>query len=107
MPALKAVQIASTDGPNRDYIATLEPLIIQMYASSSVNVLDLDALDCTVLEDLGFSGSMIGVLFLEEQIHQTAADAERYETQLTCLNSFKRSTLSSDEAFAVERLSPR
>jgi hypothetical protein len=59
MPALKAVQIASTDGPNRDYIATLEPLIIQMYASSSVNVLDLDALDCTVLEDLGFSGSKI------------------------------------------------
>jgi hypothetical protein len=107
MPALKAVRIASTDGSNRDYIATLEPLIIQMYANSGVNVLDLDALDCTVLEDLGFSERKIGVLFLEEQIHQTAADAERYKTQLTCLNSFKRSTLSSDEAFAVERLSPR
>ena len=54
------VPIASTDGSNRDYIATLEPLIIQMYASSSVNVLDLDALDCTVFEDLGFSERKIG-----------------------------------------------
>ena len=107
MPALTAVQIASTEGPNRDYITTLEPLIIQMYASPNVNVLDLGALDCTVLEDLGFSERRIGVLFLEEQIHQTAADAERYQTQLTCLNSFKRNTISNNEAFAVVRLSPK
>src|SRR5208283_5812862 len=107
MPALTAVQIASTDGWNRDYIVTLEPLIIQMYASPNVNVLDLDTLDCRVLEDLGFSEKKIGVLFLEEQIHQTAADTERYKTQLTCLNSFKRNTLSGNEAFSVVRLSPR
>jgi hypothetical protein len=107
MPALTAVQIGSTEGSNRNYIATLEPLIIQMCASPNVNVLDLDALDCTVLEDLGFSERKIGVLFLEEQIHQTAADAERYKTQLTCLNNFKGSTLLRNEAFAVVRLIPR
>lgn len=107
MPAMTAAQIASTDGSNRDYIATLEPLIIQMYARPNVNVLDLDTLDCRVLDDLGFSEKKMGVLFLEEQIHQTAADVERYKTQLTCLNSLKRNTLWSNEVFAVVRLSPR
>jgi hypothetical protein len=105
-PALTAVQVASAGGSNRDYIATLEPLIIQMYAGPSVNVLALDTLDCRVLEGLGFSERKIGVVFLEEQIHMTAADGERYKAQLACLNGLKRNTLSSNEGFAVVRLSP-
>jgi hypothetical protein len=72
-----------------------------MYADPSVNVLSLNDLDGTVMNEIGFSKGVTGVLYVDEEIHRTPADAERYESQLGYLNQFQRSTLTSNSVFSV------
>jgi hypothetical protein len=105
-PSLTAARIAARDHTRENYIVTLEPLIPQMYAEQSINVLSLYSLDGTVMKDIGFSEGATGVLYLDEQIYRTPADAERYKSQLYYLNHFQHKTLTSSEVFSVVRISP-
>ncbi len=65
-PSLTAIRIAAHDRTRGNYILTLEPLIPQMYADPSVNVLSLNDLDDTVMNEIGFSKGVTGVLYLDE-----------------------------------------
>jgi hypothetical protein len=104
-PSLAAIQAAARDLPKEAYIVTLEPLIPQMYAKSEVDVLSLDDLDATVMKKIGFFEGATNALYLDEQIHRSPADAERYRSQLEYLNHFQRTTLLSDDVFSVVRIS--
>jgi hypothetical protein len=100
-PSLSAVRVANEDRTRENYILTLEPLIPQMYADPSVDVLGLDDLDDPVMKEIGFSEGVTGLLYLDEEIHRTPADAERYESQLEYMNHFPRSTLTSSAVFSI------
>ena len=103
-PSLTAIRIAARDRTRGNYILTLEPLIPQMYAEPSVNILNLVELNGTVMKEIGFSEGMTGVLYVDEEIHRSPADAERYKSQLEYLNQFERSTLTSNAVFSVIRI---
>jgi hypothetical protein len=92
-PSVAAVQTASYIGADKTYIITLEPLILQMYAAPTVNLISLHDLNDAVIREIGFDSGMNELLYLDEQIYRNPVDAERYMSQLTCLNQFKRSTL--------------
>jgi hypothetical protein len=103
-PSLSAVQVAARDRTRETYIVTLEPLIPEMYADSGVDVLSLDDVDGTAMKEIGFSGGVTGLLYLDEQIHRTPADAERYKRQLDCLNRFQQTVLISNDVSSVVRV---
>lgn len=100
-PSLTAVQAADHDPKRQTYILTLEPLILQMYANPNVNVISLRALNDEVMKDIGFDQGVVGVLYLDEQIHRSPADEERYKSQLEYLNQFRRTSLTSNSLFSI------
>jgi hypothetical protein len=103
-PALAAVEAAAQDRRKENYILTLEPLIPQMYAQSSVDVLSLPDLDSTVMREIGFSEGTTRLLYLDEQIHASPADADRYKSQLEYLKQFQQCTIRSNPVFSVVRI---
>jgi hypothetical protein len=103
-PSLTAVQAADHDPKMQTYILTLEPLILQMYANPNVNVISLRALNDEVMKDIGFAQGVVGVLYLDEQIHRSTADEERYKSQLEYLNQFRRTSLTSNSLFAIVKI---
>ena len=103
-PSLTAVRAADDDSTRKTYILTLEPLIPQMYATPNVNVVSLRTLNDQVMKDIGFDQGAVGVLYLDEQIHRSPADEERYKSQLEHLNRFQRTSLKSDAVFSIIRL---
>jgi hypothetical protein len=105
-PSLTAARIATQDRTRPNYILTFEPLIPQMYAESDVKVLNADDLDGGVMREIGFINGVTSVLYVDEDIHRTPADAERYKSQLEYLNKFQQSLLTSNEVFAVVKITP-
>ena len=100
-PSLTAVRAADHDPKRQTYILTLEPLIPQMYANPNVNVISLRTLNDGVMKDIGFNQGVVGVLYLDEQIHRSPADEERYKSQLEYLNQFRRTSLTSNSLFSI------
>jgi hypothetical protein len=76
-----------------------------MYAEPTVNLIDLHELNDSVIREIGFDKGTSDLLYLDEQIYRNPVDAERYMSQLTCLNQFKRSTLADESTYSVLRLS--
>jgi hypothetical protein len=103
-PSLTAVSAAASDRSRETYILTLEPLIPQMYASPRVRVISLSDLDETAIREIQLSESVTNVLYLDEQIHRTTADEERYTTQLRYLNHFQQRTLTSNSVYSIIRI---
>jgi hypothetical protein len=103
-PSLTAVRAADDDPTRKTYILTLEPLILQMYANPSVNVISLRALNEEVMKDVGFDQGAVGVLYLDEQIYRSPADEERYRSQLEYLSQFQRTSLTSNSLFSIIKI---
>jgi hypothetical protein len=100
-PSLTAARVALRDRAGEDYVLTLEPLIPQMYAEPNVEVLSFNELSDTAIKKIGFSQGVAGLLYVDEEIHRTPADAERYKNQLAYLNQFPHRTLASTEVYSV------
>jgi hypothetical protein len=100
-PSLTAVRIADRDRTRPNYILTFEPLIPQMYADPDVKVLTADDLDGDELKEIGFTNGLTDVLYVDEEIHRTPADSERYKSQLEYLNEFPHKILTTNAIFSV------
>jgi len=104
-PSLGAVRTATKNGMPNAYIITLEPLIVQMYAKPTVNVISLEEMDDEVIEEIESHKGAIDLLYLDKQMYRNPVDAERYMSQLACLNQFKRSTLADEPTYSAIKLS--
>jgi hypothetical protein len=105
-PSLAALRITTDDRTKPNYILTMEPLIPQMYAEPTVDVLSLPAVNGPVMRQIGFSQGTTGVLYLDENIHRTPADAERYKGQFEYLHQFPESTITGNEVYSIIRIAP-
>jgi len=103
-PSLTAVRAADHDPTRKTYILTLEPLIPQMYADPSVDVIGLRSLNDAVMKDIGFDQGAVDVLYLDERIHRSPEDEERYKSQLEYLNHFQRTSLTSNSLFSIIKI---
>jgi len=103
-PSLAAVRAADDNPTKKTYILTLEPLIPQMYASPDVNIISLRTLNEDVMRSVGFDQGKVEVLYLDEQIHRSPADEERYRSQLEYLNQFQRTSLISNSLFSINKI---
>jgi hypothetical protein len=104
-PSLGAVQTATKNGMPKAYIITLEPLILQMYAKPTVNVISLEEMDDEVIEQIESNKGSSDLLYLDEQMYRNPVNAERYKSQLTCLKQFEYSTLDDESSYAIIRFS--
>jgi hypothetical protein len=100
-PAQKAIQFASLGNAQSNYIVTIEPLIVQMYAYSTVNVVDLGNVSSIDLEDLIDSRHARRFVYLDEGIHQTEADDIRYGAQTQYLHSLPQSIVYNADRFSL------
>lgn len=103
-PSVAAVGSASTVGGHNTYIITLEPLILQMYADPTVNLIGLYELNDAAIQQTELDKGRITLLYLDEKSYRDDVDAERYRSQLACLNHFKRVTLVEKPFYSVVRL---
>jgi hypothetical protein len=103
-PAEDAEAMASMTPAKPSYVVTLEPLIIQMYSPSTENIIDLETVTATTVPQLLAGADRVGIIFLEEQIHQTDADEARYKQQMRFFDRLPRKLLEQTESFRVFRL---
>jgi hypothetical protein len=75
-----------------------------MYATPSVHVVSLPEFDGAMLKEIGLSEGGADFLYLDEQIHRTPADAERYKSQMAYLNHFHHLTLTRNAVFSIIRI---
>lgn len=104
-PARTASDFAS-NGQTHDYVITLEPLIIQMYADTTANIVDLAVVDSGALRGLIPPEQRGRFLLLEENMHHSEADVARYGEQTQYLNSLPHRILYSADGFKIVRLNP-
>jgi hypothetical protein len=102
-PALTASRVASEVRP-LDYVITLEPLVIQMYADPATKVVDLASVKSDTLRALIGSEPKRTFIFLDETMHGTDADAARYGEQTQYLKALPQRTLYSADGFTILRL---
>jgi hypothetical protein len=101
IPARVALQFASRSELQANYIVTLEPLIVQMYADSTVRVVDLANVTPAELHKLSVSGQATRFVYLDESIHQTEADSIRYKEQIQYLDSLSQRVVYNAEGFRI------
>ena len=106
-PTEEAEAISSRVPEKPDYLVTVEPLIIQMYSPSTAKVIDLDAVTANTIPQLLAGDDGAGIIYLEEQINETAADESRYMQQMQFIDTLPRSLLVQTESYRVFRLGHR
>jgi hypothetical protein len=100
-PARKALQFVSRSGLTPDYLVTIEPLIVQMFADSTVPVVDLANIDVNDLRSLAVSGRGGRFVYLDESLHQSEADSTRYGEQMQYMDSLSQRTVYQGEGFRI------
>jgi hypothetical protein len=104
-PSRTASDFASNDQAHA-YVITLEPLIIQMYADTTANIVDLAVVDSGALRGLILPYESRRFLLLEENTYQSEADVARYGEQTQYLHSLPHRILYSADGFKIARLNP-
>jgi len=100
-PAEGALHFASHVGGQSDFIVTMEPLVVQMYADSATRIVDLESVDSNDLQALIYTGGGSHLIFLEEADRLSDDDMSRYGEQIRYLLSIPHGTLQSDSRFQI------
>lgn len=103
-PATTAIHLASLQSEVPNYIITFEPLVVQMYADPSTNVLDISIVHREECRRLGLLGTARGIL-IDEDFRHSAADAARYSEQLLFLSSLRKTTVYRGTGFTIASIS--
>jgi hypothetical protein len=103
-PAVSAMHFASRVGGHSDFVVTMEPLIIQMYADSETRIVDLESVDSDALRALMSAGDDSQLIFLKETDKLSDDDLSRYGEQVRYLLSLPSSILQSNDRFRILRM---
>lgn len=100
-PALSAVSLISHGRAKSDFVITMEPLVVQMYASPDIQVIDLESVDINSLRAMVSPGSTAHLLFVKEAARLSADDLNRYGEPIRFLLSLPSTVLQSNDRFQV------
>jgi hypothetical protein len=101
-PALTAAHYASKDTHQPVFIIGMEPLVIQMYGSPSVRIVDLESISAGDLQVL--ISSHTHLVFLEQSDRYSAEDLARYGEPIREVLSMPSIVLASGYGFNVLKL---
>lgn len=103
-PAVGAMHFASHVGGQSDFIVTMEPLVIQMYADPATRIVDLESVDPDTLQALISMGDHSHLIFLKETDRLSDDDLSRYGEPVRYLLSRPSSILQSNDRFQILRV---
>ena len=99
-PALAVVRLAQASVPPT-YIATLEPLVVQIFAPRTINVIGLYAINQQLLTTLRNLHPGMSIVYLRQRQYATPVARNRYALGLECLDSQRQVLLRSDPNFTL------
>jgi hypothetical protein len=103
-PALSAMHFASHGGGQSDFIVTMEPLVVQMYADPATRIVDLESVDSDTLRALISESADSHPIFLKEPDRLSDDDMSRYGEQVRYLLSLPSSILRSSDRCQILRV---
>jgi hypothetical protein len=103
-PALSAMHFASPGGGQSDFVVTMEPLVVQMYADPATQIVDLESLPPDALRALMSESADSHLIFLKEGDRLSDDDMSRYGEQVRYLLSLPSETLQSNSRFQILRM---
>jgi len=103
-PALAALRVASQASISPPYIVTLEPLVVQTFASKAINVIGLYAIDQRLLTTVRDRQPGIEILYVSQRQYETPFARKRYALALRCLDSQGPAVLRSDPTFTLMQI---
>lgn len=102
-PALTAADYASKESQQPVFLISMEPLVVQMYAAPSVQIVDLESISANDLQAL--LSSHAHLLLLEQSSRYSADDLKRYGEPVREVLSLQSTVLTSGHGFNVLNLS--
>jgi Dolichyl-phosphate-mannose-protein mannosyltransferase len=103
-PASSAIHFASHGTGQSDFIVTMEPLVVQMYADPATQIVDLESLPPDALRALMSESADFHLIFLKEGDRLSDDDMSRYGEQVRYLLSLPSETLQSNRRFQILRV---
>jgi hypothetical protein len=100
-PALSAIHFASLAGAQSDFIVTMEPLVIQMYADPMTKVVDYESADPDTLRALMNADKNSHLMFLKENDMLSDDNLARYGEQSRYLFSLNSTVLQRSDRFQI------
>lgn len=98
-PALTAADYASKESQQSVFLISMEPLVIQMYAAPSVQIVDLESVSANDLQALLSSNAHL--LLLKQSSRYSADDLKRYGEPVREVLSLPSTVLASGCGFNV------
>jgi hypothetical protein len=103
-PAMSAMHFASSVGGQSNFVVTMEPLVIQMYADPATRIVDLESVNSVALQALMSAGDDSHLIFLMESDSLSDDDLGRYGEPVRYLLSRPSSILRSNDRFRILRM---
>lgn len=100
-PTEAVLQALQRSGDADTFVISVEPLLIHMLARDPVNVIDFKDLSPELLQDLRTENPNATFFYLEQDIHNSRADRERYQRPFHALDDEQKKLLVRDDHFAV------
>jgi hypothetical protein len=100
-PATSVARFVGNNGGSSEFVATMEPLVVQMYSGAEMRVVDLEFVDVDTLAALVSSGHLI---FLKQTDRFSDADINRYGAPVQYMLSAPAEKLMSGEGFQIDRV---
>ena len=100
-PAEAALQEVQRSGNPDTFIISAEPLLVQMLAHDPVNVIDFKNLSTQLLKDLRVENPNATFFYLQEDIHSSRADHERYRTSFDAVDDAHKTLLAHGDRYSI------
>ncbi|MGC2605463.1 MAG: glycosyltransferase family 39 protein [Silvibacterium sp.] len=100
-PALSAINLASHRRSESDFVVTMEPLIVQMYAGPDTQVIDLESVSTGALRAMVSPDATAHLLFVKEGDRLSADDLNRYGEPVRFLLSLPYTVLRNNSRFQI------
>jgi hypothetical protein len=100
-PAAAALETIHRVGNPDTFIVTAEPLVVQMVAHEPVNVIDFKDFSTGLVEELRGENPNATFFYLEEDIHNSQADRERYSRSFGCMDEAHKVLLLHRDNYSI------
>ena len=102
-PSVAAAQLAIAMGPADTYVVTVEPLLMQIYGPSNVNVIELTRVNAETIAALASHHKHLNIIYIDNAVYRNNVDRERYRAPLEFLGRFERESLYRNDRFEIVR----
>lgn len=100
-PAEAALRAIHERGNPDTFIISVEPLVVQMLARNPVNVIDFKDLRASLLQELSNENPNATFFYLEQDIHNSQIDRERYRKSFDALADAHKILLVHGDHYSI------